>query len=170
MENSLSSCINKTIASKGAADCPEESGWTKYLEDFSSYKGHDDSSSSFHSYSLVSDAASSAAWKNSNNKDLKVPKTLGFKNTITKIIDDSLEDTASSPVSSPKVSDLGPVDMNPIEMKRGILEHYDPELQPDERSGINFGGKIDINNHDSRNLRKMGLCLVPLSKLVNYSG
>lgn len=103
MENSLSSCINKTIASKGAADCPEESGWTKYLEDFSSYKGHDDSSSSFHSSSLVSDAASSAAWKNSNNKDLKVPKTLGFKNTITKIIDDSLEDTASSPVSSPKV-------------------------------------------------------------------
>lgn len=105
MENSLSSCINKTIASKGAADCsPEESGWTKYLEDFSSYKGHDDSSSSFHSSSLVSDAASSAAWKNSNNKDLKVPKTLlGFKNTRAKIIDDSLEDTASSPVNSPKV-------------------------------------------------------------------
>ncbi|KAF5458360.1 hypothetical protein F2P56_022392 [Juglans regia] len=171
MENSLSSCINKAIASKGAADCsPEESGWTKYLEDFSSYKGHDDSSSIFHSSSLISDAASSAAWKNSNNKNLKDPKsTLGFKNTRAKIIDDSLEDTASSPVSSPKVSDLGPVDMNPVEMKGGILEYYDPELQADERSTseINFGGKIDIN-HDSRNLRKMGLCLVPLSKLVNY--
>lgn len=104
MENSLSSCINKTVASKGAEDFPEESGWTKYLEDFSNYRGSRDSSSSFHSSSLVTDAASSAAWKNSNNNDLKVPKNLGFKNTGSKMIDNnSLEDTASSPVNTPEV-------------------------------------------------------------------
>lgn len=105
MENSLSSCINKAVASKGTTNSPEESGWTAYFEDFSSYEGHSLSNSNLYTSSMVSDAASSAAWKNSNTNDLKIPKRLSFKRTRTKIIsfDDSLEDTASSPVSSPKV-------------------------------------------------------------------
>jgi hypothetical protein len=104
MENSLSSCVNKAVASKGTADCPEESGWTAYFEDFSRDREDSFSNYSFGTSSLVSDAASSAAWKNSHN-DLKTPKRLCFKKTRTKVIsvDDSLEDTASSPVNSPKV-------------------------------------------------------------------
>ncbi|XP_042971736.1 vascular-related unknown protein 1 isoform X2 [Carya illinoinensis] len=181
MENSLSSCINKAVASKGTTTSPEESGWTAYFEDLSSYEGHSSSNSSLHTSSVVSDAASSATWKNSNS-NLKIPKRLGFKKTRTKIIsfDDSLEDTASSPVSSPKVGDLEPGDMNPRKAhdhhiisslsKADTLDHYNPELQADERREImNFGGK---NNHDYTELRKRGLCLVPLSKLIactNYS-
>ncbi|XP_035538577.1 vascular-related unknown protein 1-like isoform X1 [Juglans regia] len=179
MENSLSSCINKAVASKGTTNSPEESGWTAYFEDFSSYEGHSSSNSSFHTSSGVSDAASSAAWKNPNS-NLKIPKRLSFKKTRTKIIslDDSLEDTASSPVSSPKVGDLEPGDMNPRKAhdhhiisslsKADNLYHY-PELQADDerREIMNFGGK---NNHDYTDLRKRGLCLVPLSKLVNYFG
>ncbi|KAE8075732.1 hypothetical protein FH972_014424 [Carpinus fangiana] len=172
MENSLSSCVNKAVASKGTADCPEESGWTAYFEDFSRDREDSFSNYSFGTSSLVSDAASSAAWKNSHN-DLKTPKRLCFKKTRTKVIsvDDSLEDTASSPVNSPKVSDLEPVDMNPRKAhdpmisslgKGGTLEHY-PELPADE---MKFSGK----NNDCGDLRKRGLCLVPLSKLVNYFG
>lgn len=96
--------MNNAAASKGTtSECPEESGWTAYLEDFSNHREHS-SSSSFDSSSLVSDAASCAAWKNVHN-NLKIPKRLNFKKTRTKIIsvDDSLEDTASSPVNSPKV-------------------------------------------------------------------
>jgi len=105
MENSMSSCVNKPVASKGTTkDCPEESGWTAYFEDFSSYR-ENSFSSSFGTSSLVSDAASSAAWKITTYNDLKTPKRLSFKKTRTKVIsvDDSLEDTASSPVNSPKV-------------------------------------------------------------------
>lgn len=105
MENSLSSCVNKAVASKGTADCSEESGWTAYFEDFSRDREHSFSNYSFGTSSLVSDAASSAAWKNSSQNDLKIPKRLCFKKTRTKVIsvEDSLEDTASSPVNSPKV-------------------------------------------------------------------
>lgn len=102
MEKSLSSCVNKAVACQETAD--EESGWTAYFEDFSTYREQSFSSSTFCSSSLVSDAASSAAWKNSHI-DLKAPERLCFKKTRTKVIsvDDSLEDTASSPVNSPKV-------------------------------------------------------------------
>lgn len=75
----------------------EESGWTKYFEDFSN---NNQEQSSFCS-SLVSDASSGAAWRVSHNSS--VPRKL--KKTRTKKIcgDHDLEDTASSPVNSPKV-------------------------------------------------------------------
>ncbi|KAL0001723.1 hypothetical protein SO802_015504 [Lithocarpus litseifolius] len=164
MENSYYSCMNNTkaVACKGTTDCvPEESGWTKYFEDFSNYR-EDSFSSCLDNSSLVSDADSCALWKKSH-KNLKLPKK-----TRTKIIsvDDSLEDTASSPVNSPKVSDLSPVTIHPRKGKEHTLEHY-PELQADERSEVNYSGK---NINDCTDLRNRGLCLVPLSKLVNYFG
>lgn len=93
----------------------EESGWTAYFEDFSNNNRQHSYCSSFDSSSLVSDAASGAAWKQSHNNHLagfssigaspEIPKKLKFRKTRTKEIsqDDSLEDTASSPVNSPKV-------------------------------------------------------------------
>lgn len=90
----------------------EESGWTAYFQDFSNnnnnnidIKDHEnilEESFCTISSSLVSDAASYAASKIDHDQ---TPKKLSFKKTRAKEIsqDDSLEDTASSPVNSPKV-------------------------------------------------------------------
>ncbi|XWS69527.1 hypothetical protein CRYUN_Cryun04dG0186700 [Craigia yunnanensis] len=112
---SNNSSIHKSVAAKDSA---EESGWTAYFEDLSN-NDHQQNSycSSFScSSSLISDAATTgAAWKKSHNNHhvfacsstcapSKIPKKIKFKKTRTKEIreDDSLEDTASSPVNSPK--------------------------------------------------------------------
>lgn len=100
------------------SDCSEESGWTAYFEDFSAYNNiniinNDDvqimCSSFDDSPSLVSDAATNGAWRNiSLNKHVNIPKSptkLSFMKKTSREIsaDDSLEDTASSFVNSPKV-------------------------------------------------------------------
>lgn len=114
MEHSMNSYMqHNPVACKPTSDnspVEEESGWTAYFEDFSSNNNRENSyCSSFCSPSLVSDAASCAAWKLSEKNHLpdcsSIPKKLKFKKTRTEQIwfDDSLEDTASSPVNSPKV-------------------------------------------------------------------
>ncbi|XP_019055567.1 PREDICTED: uncharacterized protein LOC104610871 isoform X2 [Nelumbo nucifera] len=131
MESSLNSSKNKAISSKGKTrvdNCPEESGWTIYFEDFLSNNQETTSrSSGFVSSSLVSDAASCAARKKFSDQDggsvgcyslvgsQKSCKELSFKKRMrTKGVwdDDDLEDTASSPVNSPKVSNLKQLDLN----------------------------------------------------------
>jgi hypothetical protein len=105
--------MEKTVSASAIENTtyqPEESGWTSYFDDLSkdieqSYC----SSSSLGGSSLVSDAASCAAWKFSHKNHIRnsqnLSKKLSFKKTRTKQIseDDPLEDTASSPVNSPKV-------------------------------------------------------------------
>lgn len=97
---------------------PEESGWTMYFEDFlAENKEHSSSLSCNYGYgsssSMVSDAASSSGKKTVCNDHVAVLsslekscKKLSFKkrkSTKKALVDDSLEDTASSPVTSPKV-------------------------------------------------------------------
>lgn len=107
--------MNKAVVdSKETTESPEESGWTSYFEDFSNHR-ENSFSSSYGTPSMVSDAASSPAWKSSPNNQVgacssiggspHMPKKLTLKKTRAKEIyhDDSLEDTASSPVNSPKV-------------------------------------------------------------------
>ncbi|CAK9185179.1 unnamed protein product [Ilex paraguariensis] len=120
MEASLSSSGNKSLVPKGTQDTTrEESGWTAYFDDFlSNQREHSSCSDAFCSPSLVSDAASYVVWNNdipSNNQVLPTsssmadspnyPKKLNFKKTRSKEItyDESLEDTASSPLNSPKL-------------------------------------------------------------------
>ncbi|XP_004289159.1 PREDICTED: uncharacterized protein LOC101296524 [Fragaria vesca subsp. vesca] len=143
----------------------EESGWTKYFEDFSNNNRQEQAS--FCS-SLVSDASSGAAWRVSHNNS--VPKKL--KKTRTKKIGDhDLEDTASSPVNSPKIGDFRPVDhMNPRKIEDHRIninslgkEHFAEMKQADENSS-DCSGK----NGQNTDLKKKGLCLVPLNLLVNY--
>lgn len=106
----------------------EESSWTFYIQGFICDNNDDDKntsliSSEFESPSLVSDAASSAVKKLANNCNCteegvgfssgksNTPTTIiskqnSFKKQKTKVIpsmDYDLEDTASSPVNSPKV-------------------------------------------------------------------
>lgn len=107
----------KPKASQGTTASPEaeESGWTAYFEDISHNNEEHSYCSSCDSSSLLSDAASGVAWKLSHNNHLpacssirgspKISNKLKFKKTRAKEIcqDDSLEDTASSPVNDPNV-------------------------------------------------------------------
>lgn len=116
--------LSKPLSSKTITDDdnPEESGWTMYFEDFwANNKEHNNSTISFSSScydyksssDLVSDAASSVGKKSIDNDKAecfplakKTCKKLSFKKRKTTgglILDDALEDTASSPVNSPKV-------------------------------------------------------------------
>lgn len=111
--------------SKKKMEAAEESGWTTYLQDFSVGNQRDDNNESYYSKrgdyddddsfnggaSLLSDAASHAAWKHTKNSS-PLPAAsqplnrLNFKKAVrsnTKLSDPDLEDTASSPVNSPKV-------------------------------------------------------------------
>ncbi|KAF8090246.1 hypothetical protein N665_0482s0039 [Sinapis alba] len=145
----------------------EESGWTTYLEDFSNqYRTHpedidhqDKSSCSLLdvSPSLVSDAATGAF--SSQSFPVNFPVKLKFGKARTKKIceDDSLEDTASSPVNSPKGN------------MRGMGDHQIQIQEGDEQKMRNLreGNNSNINNLD---LRSRGLCVVPISMLGNFSG
>ncbi|KAJ7981307.1 putative CTD small phosphatase-like protein 2 [Quillaja saponaria] len=128
----------------------EESGWTSYFEDFSNAKMEN----SFGGSSLVSDAASCAAWNFSSANN--IPKKLKFKKSRTTQIseDDSLEDTASSPVNSPTDKD------------KGLASGHYSEGQREYKNEVKFNGKI----MDCTELKKKGHCLLPLSRLVNYYG
>ncbi|CAL0333913.1 unnamed protein product [Lupinus luteus] len=151
------SSANKSLVS----NCPEESGWTSYFEDLS--KGIEPSNcSSLGGSSLVSDAASYAAWKFSHQNHgngssaPNLLKKLNFKKARAKQIseDDPLEDTASSPVNSPKVKGFT------------SSENYSELQTDDEHDQVNLKGK----KNDCTDLKKQGLCLVPVSMFVNYFG
>ncbi|XP_028808405.1 vascular-related unknown protein 1-like [Neltuma alba] len=174
----------------------EESGWTSYFEDFSS----NTDSSCFSSCGggsspLVSDAASyCAACKSSHHhnhhllsslssNNYGVPPNLPdmklrFKKSRANLIseDDPLEDTATSPLNSPKDGDLNPSEM----ISRKTAEH---DLYADSTSerftseNISDSKRDEIpkktkgkNNMNYKNLKKRGLSLFPLSMLVNYFG
>lgn len=112
------STTEKALSSKNmmASECDssEESGWTKYFEDFFDNHEIDDDdqkcSVSFsggvdsYSTSFVSDAASLAAKKKLSSstqaEELSVKKRKKIK---TSLVDDALEDTASSPIKGSKV-------------------------------------------------------------------
>ncbi|XP_009794413.1 vascular-related unknown protein 1-like [Nicotiana sylvestris] len=165
----------------------EESGWTTYLEDFSMKQRENNSScnsDSFGSPSLLSDAASHAAWNincNTNNNSCSPPmggspflKRLKMKKKRNKKISDpDLEDTASSPVNSPKVSSFKQMDINyRTENSSGYFlgneggSRQIQEMQTVERNSTSFDGK----NNGYIELKKKGLCLVPWSMIVNHHG
>ncbi|MCD7469188.1 hypothetical protein HAX54_008039 [Datura stramonium] len=132
--------------------------------------------------SLLSDAASShhAPWKNNyycntNYNQLLVvndecsPKKLNLKKLPRnkKINDPDLEDTASSPVNSPKVSNFKKMEIN---YRR--TENSTGNFLGNEGSSRQFQEmqKVERGNNGYTDLKKKGLCLVPLSMLVNYHG
>uniref|UniRef100_M1AGW3 Uncharacterized protein n=1 Tax=Solanum tuberosum TaxID=4113 RepID=M1AGW3_SOLTU len=135
----------------------EESGWTTYLEDFSLMNNQrenydDDDNFSPNNYSLLSDAASNIApWNNNNycninyNKlvmnDEYSPKKLNLKKLPRnkKINDPDLEDTASSPVNSPKVSKM---EINYRRTKNSTGNFM--VIYPTNQVGLNLG-KLKMN-------------------------
>uniref|UniRef100_A0A1D1YRC9 Integrator complex subunit 2 n=1 Tax=Anthurium amnicola TaxID=1678845 RepID=A0A1D1YRC9_9ARAE len=184
MESSACSSMSKAFSrSGGAASSSEESGWTEYFDYFmASEKGEttgsrpsDDGSEAADGLSsLVSDAASCVlAWSASPTRKVALPKSCKNLKRRTRLEDDSLEDTASSPVSSPKVNNMNKFD------------HVNQREKDDERSlsqvkGVSSGSRFETKGHgmdemdfvgrarECVELKKKGLCLVPLSMLVDY--
>ncbi|XP_060211488.1 vascular-related unknown protein 1-like [Lycium barbarum] len=174
-------------------DVQEESGWTTYLEDFSlmnnqrenyrsSCYSHEDDDHSFGHNSLLSDAASNAAWKNYCNttnynqvignecptKKLNLKKLPRNK----KINDPDLEDTASSPVNSPKLSNFKQMEINyrrTENISGNFLGNEGSSRQFQEMQKVERGN-VSLENNGYTDLKKKGLCLVPLSMFVNYQG
>ncbi|KAJ9153733.1 hypothetical protein P3X46_027144 [Hevea brasiliensis] len=183
----------------------EDSGWTMYLDDFFAKNNNNKKQSSINgenscfpydnetTSSLVSDAASLVMKKNNsvdNDNDKQEAAAaidsrfsysrLSFKKRKTKgplIADDALEDTASSPVNSPKVYDLMMMNqLNKSTKQRQNMDISSPSLQEkgrgstrqieDKSEDLSYIGR----ESDSTELRKRGLCLVPLSMVVNYFG
>ncbi|KAM7504144.1 hypothetical protein LguiB_003048 [Lonicera macranthoides] len=180
MENSMSKNLC-SADSKGkiVENSPEESSWTFYFEDFlcDNYNDNDDvdyDQQTNCNNSMVSDAESSAVKKVGDNGfcwDTNCKK-LSFKKRKTKgaiVVDDALEDTASSPVNSPKVGYFNQPDTNRKEKEIMDISQEKGDicgvLPADERSH-KFG--IDGGDGDHTELKKRGLCLVPLSTLANY--
>ncbi|KAG8498770.1 hypothetical protein CXB51_005221 [Gossypium anomalum] len=152
---------------------------------------------------LISDAATAPKISHHNHhvsassSSPKPPNILRFKQTRTTEIceDHSLEDTASSPVNSPKGSNSKSHDMNPRKREEDqihsfpgerveveliweigdIIEIY-PEIQIEEeeekkkKKGKKKKIEKGMKNNDCRGSKKRGLCLVRLSMLVNYFG
>ncbi|XP_071723203.1 vascular-related unknown protein 1-like [Rutidosis leptorrhynchoides] len=168
MESS-SSAMNKNIS-----DCSsrEESGWTSYFEDFTQrnllQEEDHDHENDVSSHSFVSDASnSSVAWKilqhNNHNQLISTPNNLRLlKRNRVNDNDDSLQDTASSPLNSPKVRDLEEVDSS----RKKIESHMNIFLG--KEFSTNNKSNSEGENTSCTELKRRGLCLVPMSMLENY--
>ncbi|XP_022981625.1 vascular-related unknown protein 4-like [Cucurbita maxima] len=172
-ENSTSNSV-----CHGGNQSPEESGWTIYFQDFlntntNHHPAHYPASSSSHmspdqSYSVADAASSIADHKLPGDNDRAVmDPNLSCKDHINlfkrrKMIkellveDEALEDTASSPVNSPKVSDSTFFSKS--------SRHHENQIKVNERREM---GLVGIES-EYKELKKRGLCLVPLCMVLNY--
>ncbi|CAI9283549.1 unnamed protein product [Lactuca saligna] len=147
------------------ADEQEESSWTCYFEEFL-WQNDEEMIMSCDDETLnsrVPHVASSLAINKIRN-DHDQDKKLRFKKrkTIGVMVDDSLEDTASSPVCSPKK--VAYFDQVKIKNKGKNTKFMD--ISDQEKVGFCEGNKRKVN--PNMELKKRGLCLVPLSSLANY--
>uniref|UniRef100_A0ACD5U880 Uncharacterized protein n=1 Tax=Avena sativa TaxID=4498 RepID=A0ACD5U880_AVESA len=187
-----SSSFNSVLSCSEAEAQPEESSWTGYFVDFmmseeekkrqeASYCTYDQDEDEEEG-SMISDAASLApAALPDRYRGLKKLKKKVFKALDH---DDSLEDTASSPVNSPKVSALSQLEFSPKRRcnvsdlaNKGVGIGYDhgrEGMDSEDSDGMMEGVRFLDHNHKGitpcAELKDKGLCLVPLSMLLNYQG
>ncbi|KAE8803620.1 hypothetical protein D1007_20461 [Hordeum vulgare] len=192
MDDLISSSSFKSVLSCSEAEAqPEESSWTDYFVDFmmseeekkrqgASYCTFDQDEEEEEG-SMISDAASLApAAVPDRYKGLKKLKKKVFKALDH---DDSLEDTASSPVNSPKVSALSQLEFSPkrrcnitdLAKVAGIGNDHgrdgmDCEDADVVMEGVRFLDQSQRGITPCAELKDKGLCLVPLSMLLNYQG
>ncbi|KAF7015469.1 hypothetical protein CFC21_029312 [Triticum aestivum] len=172
MDDLVSSSSLKSVLSCSEAEAqPEESSWTDYFVDFmmseeekkrqgASYCTFDQEElEEEEEGSMISDAASLApAALADRYKGLKKLKKKVFKALDH---DDSLEDTASSPVNSPKGAGIG----NDYGRDGMDCEDADAVME-----GVSFLDQSQRGITPCAELKDKGLCLVPLSMLLNYQG
>ncbi|PAN14219.1 hypothetical protein PAHAL_2G392400 [Panicum hallii] len=197
--------VSSPSFSRSVLSCSEgqaqsgESSWTDYFVDFmlseeeekkrqegaNSYCAtEDDGDGSSHGEeeedSMVSDAASRApasALLPARYKGLKKLKK-AFKALDH---DDSLEDTASSPVNSPKVSAVSQLELSPkrrcnirdLTKEAGIGDDHGREgvdCTDAAMEGVRFGDQSQTSIAPCAELKDKGICLFPLSVLLHYHG
>ncbi|KAL5196639.1 hypothetical protein ABZP36_000151 [Zizania latifolia] len=203
MEDLVSGSTVRSVlsCSEGPAQ-QEESSWTDYFVDFimseeekkrrdashcTTYDGDEDygdcsdqevEEEEVQEDSMISDAASCApAALPDRYKELKKLKKV-FKARLDH--DDSLEDTASSPVNSPKVSALSQLQLSPkrncntrdLTKEVGIGDDHGREGMEyaDAMEGVRFVDQSQKSVTPSAELKDNGLCLFPLSMLLHYDG
>ncbi|CAO1941816.1 unnamed protein product [Urochloa humidicola] len=179
-----------------------DSSWTDYFVDFmlseeekkrqdanfccateGEGEGEDDVDGSSHAEeedSMISDAASHAPVA-----PLLPAKYRGLKK-LRKAFkpldhDDSLEDTASSPVNSPKVSVVSQLELSPkrrcnirdLTKEAGIGDDHGREgmdCTDAAMEGVRFGDQSQTSIAPCAELKDKGICLFPLSVLLHYHG
>ncbi|KAE8681033.1 hypothetical protein F3Y22_tig00111342pilonHSYRG00022 [Hibiscus syriacus] len=154
----------------------EESSWTMYFNDFSNGNEYDDVAEMNGNRSCCSsdiNRQTPPLVSLEHNKSIKKNR-LSFKKRKTNgssacFVDEDLEDTACSPINSPKMCDMENQFGKIMKMKDAMyISKEDKESGPtrerDESSSINGG------ENEETQLKKRGLCLVPLSMVVQYVG
>ncbi|XP_072957763.1 vascular-related unknown protein 4-like isoform X1 [Typha angustifolia] len=186
MADSTNSSVNSALCCKESPTPSEESSWTMYFEDFLASEERrmagDISSSVVEGSSMISDAASCAAWKPTARADSTGScKKLRLKKRRAWVAleDDPLEDTASSPVYNVKFGRTHACALTrPDLIPRKKEENRDiskigvgyGEGSLSKRSIVNEFGLVDRKNNECIELKKKGVCLVPFSMLVDYLG
>ncbi|XP_074577886.1 uncharacterized protein LOC141834448 [Curcuma longa] len=180
----LSLTSNHSPVDASSSSCDEESGWTTYFEDFMASEERrraavGSSSGVAVGNSMISDAASCVSRKtgqpppaaaaacievSEKYKNLSLSRRKGRR----LLEDDALEDTASSPVNSPKVTNLSATsskkdDNRDTDLQDGVGRGNDPETK-EFLNGVDFGERTS----ECAELRKSGLCLVPLSVIDDF--
>ncbi|KAL8243413.1 hypothetical protein R6Q59_009671 [Mikania micrantha] len=137
----------------------EESSWTFYFEEFlwqNDQKVIMNCDETL--YPMLPDATSSSMIKKAACFQDDETKKLRFKKRKNKaVIDDSLEDTASSPLSGSKVTYFDEVK---IKNKKTLHISEEKVGTCEEQTKRRVVSNME--------LKKMGLCLAPLSSLANY--
>ncbi|XP_072957765.1 vascular-related unknown protein 4-like isoform X3 [Typha angustifolia] len=176
MADSTNSSVNSALCCKESPTPSEESSWTMYFEDFLASEERrmagDISSSVVEGSSMISDAASCAAWKPTARADSTGScKKLRLKKRRAWVAleDDPLEDTASSPACALTRPDLIPRKKEENRDISKIGVGYG-EGSLSKRSIVNEFGLVDRKNNECIELKKKGVCLVPFSMLVDYLG
>lgn len=190
MDDSMSSTNYMSQQSISSNSC-EESGWTYYFEDFLANNDYDNnmddsqeeqqtslfSSSAYQNSSMVSDAAMR---KLSDSKLIAKHKKFYAK----KFVDEELEDTAISPSHSPKVNDLNHLYMKSKELvTQDVGQAYNSNnfqryqmkdkcisFPREEGQASQHAGERNDMGFLETQLRRKGLCLVPMSMLLNHLG
>ncbi|XP_021750871.1 uncharacterized protein LOC110716549 isoform X1 [Chenopodium quinoa] len=184
MDDSMSS--TNYMSQSQSSNCSEESGWTLYFEDFLSNNKYDniqDHQEEDYEHTSFSSSHHRASRKLCNSKLISQNRKIYPK----KFVDEELEDTASSPSHSPKVNDLNDLymkskqlDTQDVYYKAYNSNHFQRKHTKDdmytslshpsqEINGLasqKEGEGIDMDFLETQ-LRKKGLCLVPMSMLLN---
>ncbi|THU47970.1 hypothetical protein C4D60_Mb09t21290 [Musa balbisiana] len=178
MEESINSSMDSTFFSKVGSASSEESGWTIYFEDFmataAEKAGGVFSSGAVSESSVVSDAASSVAWKLSASFEVTEDyRELSLKKTKGKrlVDDDSLEDTASSPVSSPKARRMTTgtqLSLTRVFCLCNSQENVVRDRNCHELEETVTGSEFIERTKGCTELKKREPCLVPLSMSNKY--
>ncbi|KAL0928064.1 hypothetical protein M5K25_002300 [Dendrobium thyrsiflorum] len=177
-ESSIKRDLNFSINSSSSSSSLE-SGWTVYFEEFLASQKEEQKEQK--TSSMVSDAASNFPGKvtvKSEPEPSVSCKRISLKKRKAKGVsffdDDPLQDTASSPANSPTVSGMGDyLDVNKgkkddIRSIEGHEKVKDCENCEELKREVFDGLGIADGSKELTELKKKGLCLVPLSMLVDF--